>query len=79
MGVTRVSMALGDRTDFIVFHLWARPSSHLPWFPVPSTPLGPGETEGLRGLFIRAAAFWRQDGLGSLASLATMTSDLWDS
>lgn len=41
MGVTRVSMALGDRTDFIVFHLWARPILPLALVSCPINPTGP--------------------------------------
>lgn len=76
VGVTRVPVALGTGHASLYFIPGLDPSSHFPWLPVPSIPPGPGEREGLRGRFIRADAFWRQDGLGSLAGLAAMASDL---
>lgn len=79
VGVTRVPAALGTGQASLYLISGLDPSSRLPWLPVPSTPPGSGEREGLRGLSIRAAAFWRQDGPGSLVGLATMASDLWDS
>lgn len=76
VGVTRVPVALGTGHASLYFIPGLDPSSHFPWLPVPSIPPGPGEREGLRGRFIRADAFWRRGGLGSLAGLATMASDL---
>lgn len=71
-----MSVALGTGQALLYLISELDPPSHLLWLPVPSTLQGPGEREGLRGLFIRAAAFWRQDRLGSLAGMATMASDL---
>lgn len=78
VGVTHVPVVLrtGHTSLYLIPGLDL--SSHWPWLPAPSTPPSPREREGLRGLFITADAFWRQDGLGSLVGLATMASDLWD-
>lgn len=77
VGVTRVPVVLGTGHTSLYLIPGLDLSSRWPWLPALSAPPSPRERECFRGLFI-ANAFWRQDGLGSLVGLATMTSDLWD-